>query len=94
MAEENRADGAAFSILDGYGNAPSGLNPAAYYQDLNLNTILDRVAAKWDRGVLRYYRYLPATAEDEARRRAVYADVKRDDVCGALTAFVKRMAGV
>ncbi len=83
---------AAFSILD-IGSPPQSTGEVpAYYADLNLETVLDRLADKGGGAVREMYRRLPETREDTARRRAVYQDVKREEVYRALTAFSDRAA--
>ena len=82
-----------FSILDLHANTDTRKAAPTYFPDLNLETVMDRLADKWGRDVRKYFLYLPATPEDEAYRRAVYGDVKRDAVYNALTAFEKRLAG-
>ena len=82
-----------FSILDTGGKTYLKNRTPVWFQDLNLETVTDRLTAKWGRTVRQYYLYLPETAEEEAYRRAVYGDVKKENVYAALTAFVKRIAG-
>ena len=94
MGEKRAAPDTEFSILDPYGQIPSKKETPAYFRDLNLDTVLDRLTGKWGSAVLAYYRGLPETAEEEAYRRDVYGDVKQAAVYGALTAFTDRMAGV
>ena len=85
---------AAFSILDPQGKTDEKREMPAYIQDLNLETIFDYLSVTGGKSVLRYYRFLPETAEAEAYRRAVYSDVKKDRVCKALTGFTEGMAQV
>lgn len=92
MTEERAEE--AFSILDLHARKHEKKDVPAYFQDLNLDTVLDRLALQWGRSIREYYRYLPETAEEEAYRRAVYGDVKQEAVYGALTAFTAQMAGV
>ena len=94
MEEERAKPDTDFSILDLYGKVPSKKETPAYFRDLNLDTALDRLTGKWGSAVLEYYRALPQTAEEEAYRRAVYGDVKKEAVYDALTAFTDRMADV
>ncbi|MBR4459334.1 MAG: hypothetical protein IKS31_10295 [Clostridia bacterium] len=87
MAEEMRREESDFSILDLHGAKQQRRESAACFQDLNLDTVIDLLAAKGGRSIRDYYRYLPETAEEEAYRRAVYGDVRKKDVFDALTAF-------
>ncbi len=83
-----------FSILDLRERTGRRKDLPAYFRDLNLETILDRLTLRWGRAVRPYFHDLPETARDEAYRRAVYGDVRREDVYGALMAYTERMAGV
>ena len=94
MIEENSGKTEDFSILDHYGKELDPVETQAFYQDLNLLQILDKLAAKWGRGVKRYFRYLPDTAEAEAYRRAVYADIKKPEVYEALMRYIRNLSEV
>nr|MCR5330510.1 hypothetical protein [Lachnospiraceae bacterium] len=65
-----------------------------FYQDLNLVQVIDRLAAGWGKTVRDFYSYLPGTQEDVEYRRAVYGDIKKDDVYGAFIRYTERMAEV
>ncbi len=90
--------GRDFSILrpDGAKASGQGRRSAwglpAFYQDLNLEQILDLLTLEGGKDIRKYYYDLPETEAEEAFRRAVYGDVKREGVRDALQAFVKRMA--
>ena len=62
------------------------------YQDLNLEQIIDRLAAKCGSRVRKQFNYMPGSAEEEAYRRAVYNDVKKDAMYEALIRFTDRLA--
>ena len=94
MKEENRLPVTEFSILDLHEPGSGKKEIPSYFQDLNLNTMLDRLTGKFGRQVQQYFMYLPETAEDEAYRRAVYGDVKKTAVYDALTAFTGRLARI
>ena len=94
MREEKQRPDEEFSILDLHEKTDMRITAPDYFLDLNLETVLDLLADRWGRAVRKYYMYLPETPEDEAYRRAVYADVKKDAVYGALMEFGKRLAGV
>ncbi len=85
---------ASFSVLDLRERKREKREIPAYFQDLNLETVLDSLAMIGGKSTLAYYRYLPETPEDEAYRRAVYGDVKKEPVNSALEAFVQQMAEV
>ena len=66
----------------------------AFYQDLNLTRILDRVSAKWGRRVRDFYRQLSADLNEEEYRRAVYSDIKKESVYEALIRFTENIGQV
>ena len=88
--EKNAVD--PFSILDLHQRKREKKEIPAYFQDLNLETVLETLSVNGGKSTLAYYRYLPETPEDEAYRREVYKDVKRDDINAALEAFVTQTA--
>lgn len=94
MTEESRKPDADFSILDLHENRDMRKTAPVYFRDLNLDTVMDRLTAGWGRAVRKYFLYLPETPEDEAYRRSVYGDVRKEPVYAALTAFVKQLAYV
>ena len=83
-----------FSILSPYSDIYDPLEVAAFYQDLNLFQIMDKLTAKWGKNVRRYYRYMPGSREEEAYRRAVYRDVKKDAVYESLIRFTENLEKV
>ena len=92
--EQDKNAFSAFSILDLHERKREKRELPSYFQDLNLETVLDLLAMFGGKAALTYYRYLPETPEDEAYRRAVYGDVKREPVNQALEAFVSQMGDV
>ena len=81
-----------FSILNHYDIASEPDEIPAYYQDLNLVQIMDRVSVKWGRGVRKFYRRPAISSEEEAYRRAIYSDIKKDSVYNALITFTENLA--
>lgn len=63
----------------------------AYFLDLNLNQILDKLAIRWGQGIRKLYSYFPADAECEAYRRDVYADVKKEKIYAACMKLVENL---
>ncbi len=61
----------------------------AFFIDLNLDQILDRVCEGWGDKVRKLYGFFPATKEDEEYRRAVYTDIKKDGVREALELYYR-----
>lgn len=83
-----------FSILDQKECPHTDAPKAAFFTDLNLNQIIDRIGAQWGPMVKNFYRYFPLDEECEAYRRAVYADVKREPVYRALCDFLENAKGM
>lgn len=79
------------SILDLQDNMDGDQPRAVFFQDLNLNRIIDRICQEWEEDVSSFYSYFPADKQGEDYRRAVYSDVKQEGVYDALCAFVERM---
>lgn len=79
------------SILD-LKNVPEreGGRPA-FFLDLNLNQIIERISTLWERNVSNYYYYLPADKTCEDYRREVLRDVQSGEVYQVLNRFVERM---
>ena len=59
----------------------------AFFQDLNLDQILDQVTEDWDPKVRGLYHVFPKSREEEAYRREIFCDVKKDAVYSALMEF-------
>lgn len=82
---------AEFSILDKRA-VPHGEDArAAFFQDLNLDQIIGKMVGRWGQKIRKCYSYFPADAECEAYRRAVYGDVKKEQVYQALMEFVEML---
>lgn len=80
-----------FSILNLYELTTEPDDIPAFYQDLNLVQIMDRVSAKWGRGVRKFYRRPAVSSEEEEYRRAIYRDIKKQSVYDALIAFTDNL---
>ncbi|MBR5420083.1 MAG: hypothetical protein IK115_02925 [Lachnospiraceae bacterium] len=89
---QDKANG--FSILDPGPRVSDPTETSSFYQDLNLYQLIDKLAAKWGKNVKQYYHYLPETPGAEAYRRAIYGDVKKDDVYQALTKYTAALEDV
>ena len=79
------------SILDLQDNSGRDQSRAAFFQDLNLNRVIERICQEWEEDVSSFYYYFPADKAGEDYRRAVYSDVKQEGVYDALCAFVGKM---
>ncbi len=93
-AMETQAERDGFSILDLHVRAYDPEVTVSYFQDLNLLQIIDKLTARWGKKIKSYYRYLPGTPEEEAYRRAVYCDIKKDSVYAALMSFTEDLENV
>ena len=77
-----------FHILDKKDYPHATACSAAFYQDLNLNQVIDRICALWGSDVRPLYAYFPFDRECEAYRREIYCDIKIPAVYQALCAFM------
>ena len=90
MAEE-RMTKDEFSILSNYWALMGAEEGDSVHQDLNLDQVIDRLVRKWGREVRKFFDYLPQDPKEEAFRRAVYHDVKKDAVYNALIDYTKNL---
>lgn len=81
-----------FSILNQYDLQTEPDEIPAFYQDLNLVQIMDRVSVKWGRNVRKFYRRPAISSEEESYRRDIYRDIKQQPVYEALMAFTENIA--
>ena len=83
-----------FSILS---PRPGDFEPpetTPFYYDLNIDVIIDKMAVKWGKDIVRFYRCLPRTSEVPVYRRAVYNDFKIESVYNALIRFTEDLERV
>ncbi len=80
---------ADFSILDKLESPHTDAPRPAFYVDLNLDQIIDKITAPWKPFVKKFYLYFPRNEECETYRREVYGDVKRQGCYEALCAFLE-----
>ena len=80
-----------FSILNLYELTTEPDDIPVFYQDLNLVQIMDRVSAKWGRGVRKFYRRPAVSSEEEEYRRAIYRDIKKQSIYDTLIAFTENL---
>ena len=85
-----------FSILNVYGQDYEAMETGndAFYQDLNLLPVIDKMTALWGKSVRKLFFFLPKSAPETSFRRAVYADVKNEKVYRALLALTEKLAHV
>ncbi len=80
-----------YSILDLRKSPCQENKRPAFFADLNLDQVIDRIRRDWGENISSFYYYLPADQECEDYRREVFADVKNQGVYEVLFAFYKRM---
>ncbi len=80
-----------FSILDLEGKAEEDEIRPAFYMDLNLDRVIDRIRQDWGQDVSPFYYCLPADAAGEDYRREVYADIKQPGCYESLCTFLEGM---
>jgi len=66
----------------------------AFFLDLNISQIIDKMVVRWGQGIRKLYAYFPADKECEAYRREVYGDFKREEIYQCCMAFVERLGRV
>lgn len=79
------------SIMDPVESPYKERRRPAFFTDLNLDQVIDRISRDWGENVGKYYAYFPADAFCEDFRREVYGDVRREEVYEALCRFTERM---
>ncbi|MCM1568236.1 MAG: hypothetical protein NC081_02165 [Roseburia sp.] len=79
------------SILDLKPSSHREMPRSAFYTDLNLNQVIERIAMDWKEKVSQFYYYFPENRECEDYRREVYADIRREEVYALLVRFVSNM---
>ena len=62
-----------------------------FFQDLNLDQIMDQVTEDWGQEVRAYFYAFPESQAEEACRRAIYSDVKKEEIYRALMEFTMGM---
>ena len=63
----------------------------AFFQDLNLDQVIERIRLDWGGEVSSFYYYFPADASCEDYRREVFADIRLAGAYEALCEFVEEM---
>lgn len=79
------------SILDMEESAYKEKRRPAFYQDLNLDQVIERIRLDWGEEVSSFYYYFPANSGCEDYRREVFADVKAGNLYDILCGFSGRM---
>ncbi len=79
------------SILDPVESPYKERRRPAFFTDLNLDRIIDRISRDWGEDEGKYYAYFPADARCEDYRREVYGDIRQEGAYEALCRFTERM---
>ena len=80
---------AGFSILNPDSREFEPLESTPFFRDLNLDQVIDRLTYKWGKNVKKYFRYIPQSPEEVSYRRAIYRDIRKDEVYAALVKFTE-----
>ena len=79
------------SILD-LGEAENGAKiKPAFFNDLNLDKVLDNIQYQWVSDIKTFYYYFPVDKKCEAYRRDIYSEVKKPQIFKALMDYVNCM---
>lgn len=79
------------SILDRRESPYKEKERPAFFQDLNLDQVIERIRLDWGWEVSSFYSYFPADASCEDYRREVFEDIRLEGAYGALCEFVEEM---
>ncbi len=79
------------SILDPEEKAEEDEIRPAFYVDLNLTQITDRISREWGEDISYFYRYMPANKAWMEYRREVYGDIIQPGCYESLCAFLEGM---
>ena len=83
-----------FSILNPGSREFVPLESVPFYQDLNLDQVINRMSIRWGKDMKKYYRYLPTSPEEVKYRRDIYRDIRNDDVYRALISYTEDLEAV
>lgn len=85
-----------FSVLNLYRQdfAAKEIENEAFYLDLNLFPVIDKMTMPWGKAVRKLYMFLPKTPEETAFRRGVNADVNKEPIYRALLTLMERLGHV
>ena len=85
---------AGFSILNPDSKEFEPLESTPFFQDLNLDQVIERLTYKWGKNVKKYFRYIPQSPEEVSYRRAIYRDIGKPEVYAALVKFTEDLEKV
>ena len=78
-----------FSILNPGSREFVPLESVPFYQDLNLDQVIDKMAVRWGKDMKKYYRYLPSSSDEVTYRRNIYGDIRKEEVYKSLIKFTE-----
>ena len=79
------------SILDREESPWRGKAFPAFFSDLNLNQVIERIRLEWGEDVTGLYHYFPANGACSDYRREVFRDVKAEGLYEILRGFCREM---
>ena len=79
------------SILDLKESPYKEIPRPCFFQDLNIDRIIDQIQAGWEGKIANYYFYLPADEESENYRREIWRDVEGDGRYEIFCNFIEDM---
>ena len=94
MADEKINSSEEFSILYLYERGGGEDEIPAFFQDLNLLQIMDKMCIRWGRRIREYYRYPAKTQREAAYRHGVYCDIKKDALYDSLVEYTEDLARI
>lgn len=80
-----------FSLLNKHDNNEMQAEKPDFFQDLNIDQIIDKISEDWVEDIRELYYALPAEQETEDYRRAIFEEVKREGILPVLTEFLELM---
>ena len=81
-----------FSLLNLSEPKERNASAPVFFTDLNLDQIMAKVTEDWNEDVRKLYESFPSDQASEEYRRAIYGDVKQEDVFAAMMEYVRKKA--
>ena len=80
-----------FSLLSKHGNNEMQTDKPAFFLDLNIDQIIDKISEDWVEDIRELYYSMPADQETEDYRRAIFTEVKKEGILPVLIEFLELM---